>query len=261
MTLQNCLGCSKPVRRSRAKYCSRPCSDSARRAGSNTESKGPYRRLVGHIGHPLASKQTGVILEHRKVLFDHIGPGDHPCHWCKALVTWQHKAYSRAGNLVVDHLDGNRFNNSLDNLVPSCSPCNTGRGSEAIRFPEVFLTRKDGRRERAEQRICKSCGKDFLIELTAIRSARSNVGQFCSRRCNLDSARKLVPVALQEGDKFVVMANGDRHRARELTCAHCSRSFLFSIAELKKAVKQGRTAGKFCSRKCYHSQRSIDARL
>ncbi|MNV91966.1 HNH endonuclease [compost metagenome] len=30
--------------------------------------------------------------------------------------------------LVVDHLDNDKKNNSIDNLVPACHSCNTSRG-------------------------------------------------------------------------------------------------------------------------------------
>lgn len=84
-----------------------------------------YLRLTIH-GHPLASKR-GNVFEHRVVLFDEIGPGSHPCHWCGALVAWEIQVGNPMG-LRVDHLDGDRLNNAIENLVPSCSVCNSARG-------------------------------------------------------------------------------------------------------------------------------------
>jgi len=76
--------------------------------------------------HPLATAQ-GKVLEHRAVLYERIGEGGHPCHWCKAIVTWGEA--SAASRLNVDHLDGDKLNNDPANLVPSCMDCNTKRGA------------------------------------------------------------------------------------------------------------------------------------
>lgn len=76
--------------------------------------------------HPLSVAQ-GKIRLHRKVLYDAIGPGEHPCNWCGRTVRWTRGARVTADTLVVDHLDGVKLNNDASNLVPSCSPCNTRR--------------------------------------------------------------------------------------------------------------------------------------
>lgn len=77
--------------------------------------------------HPLAGAQ-GKVLAHRVVLYDLIGPGSHPCHWCGATVTWR-RGRVRVGSLVVDHLNEVKTDNRPENLVPSCNPCNTTRRS------------------------------------------------------------------------------------------------------------------------------------
>lgn len=84
-----------------------------------------YVRL-SQADHPLATAD-GFVYEHRKVLFGRIGPGEHSCHWCKKPVAWA-VGTARRGNLVADHLDGNRLNNASENLVPACNPCNSARG-------------------------------------------------------------------------------------------------------------------------------------
>jgi len=90
------------------------------------------RRLVpnGYIrvrlpGHPLSDK-GGSVYEHRRVLYDHLGPGTHPCHWCGRALCWDGKGDDQ---LAVDHLDFNKQNNLLANLVASCQVCN------AVRIP------------------------------------------------------------------------------------------------------------------------------
>lgn len=85
--------------------------------------------LAVHIpGHPLADK-SGRVFAHRKVLFDAIGPGAHPCHRCGKSVVWSDPF---PHGLVVDHRDHDRANNDPANLAPSCHPCNVSRSKTAI---------------------------------------------------------------------------------------------------------------------------------
>lgn len=84
-------------------------------------------RLVKAAGHPMANA-GGWALEHRVVLFDAIGVGPHPCHWqCGRELTWRNP--NPAWELLSDHLDDNRLNNTDENLVPACRHCNSTRGS------------------------------------------------------------------------------------------------------------------------------------
>jgi hypothetical protein len=79
-------------------------------------------------GHPLAGK-GGKVYVHRATLFDTIGPGPHPCHWCGTELDWLPKGDPAAIN--VDHLNAIGDDNRPDNLVPSCMSCNTTRGAQA----------------------------------------------------------------------------------------------------------------------------------
>jgi hypothetical protein len=81
-------------------------------------------RTIRNPTHPLANTQ-GRVLEHRAVLYDAIGADDHPCHWCGKSVAW---SASRQGQRIcVDHLNHDRLDNSLPNLVVACLTCNSKR--------------------------------------------------------------------------------------------------------------------------------------
>ena len=81
-----------------------------------------YFVLLLQKNHPLAAPD-GKLYEHRKVLYDKIGPGPHLCHWgCGKLLDWGGKQ-----GICADHLDGDRLNNTPENIVPSCMSCNRER--------------------------------------------------------------------------------------------------------------------------------------
>lgn len=120
----------------------RPHSEESRRKMSEAKlgkrhgkiAAGRWLHPAGHVvlsmqyDHPLARR--GQIEEHRKVLYDEIGPGPHECYWnsvsgCgKTQLEWN----GRAG-IHVDHLDANKQNNDPANLVPSCRTDNRRRAA------------------------------------------------------------------------------------------------------------------------------------
>lgn len=111
------------------------CYYRLRRTGTLDKKRWAYRSLctTGYIkvfdkAHPLATPH-GDVFEHRKVLYDAIGPGIHSCYWCGAQVTWSTARKAIKGSLVPDHLDCDKTNNNVNNLVPSCNRCNAARGS------------------------------------------------------------------------------------------------------------------------------------
>jgi hypothetical protein len=81
--------------------------------------------MVRAPGHALAGP-SGLMLLHRKLLFERIGPGWHPCYWCGEPVEWRRGGLT-VGALVADHVDHDKLNNDPANLVPSCNPCNAHR--------------------------------------------------------------------------------------------------------------------------------------
>lgn len=93
---------------------------------------GDYRFLTKQYCHPLANDE-GMVAEHRKVLYDRIGPGPHPCHWgCGRELDW-----GGQGGIQADHLNGIKDDNRPENLVQSCQSCNRigMRLGKSIRTP------------------------------------------------------------------------------------------------------------------------------
>lgn len=142
----------------------------------------PKYKYVKRKFHPI-SPPCGVMPLHRLILFDRIGPGSHPCHHCGETVEWRIGVHTQRGALIAEHLDGNHLNNDPANIVPSCQRCNTLKNNRALKDSEQFVM-VSGKKRRAEERSCRTCGKSFLITLSNLRDPKQ--GQYCSRRCMYD---------------------------------------------------------------------------
>lgn len=123
-------GCNKIVRSRWGTLCNTHYFR-GRRTGTveDREKAGPYLTSHGYLArhlkrHPASSK-TGLLYEHRKVFYEAYGKTDHVCFWCKKELEWGAKGGSK---LVVDHLNGLKTDNRLENIVASCSKCNMSRG-------------------------------------------------------------------------------------------------------------------------------------
>lgn len=101
--------------------------------GSGTVSSEGYRWIYAPT-HALARTKR-QILEHRVVLYDSIGGGDHPCHWCGVIVSWDLSYPADPLALIVDHVDEDKLNNDETNLVPSCNACNIRRSNGCLLVP------------------------------------------------------------------------------------------------------------------------------
>jgi hypothetical protein len=163
------------------RFCSFSCYNASGRPIRRAATVGP--RMVRRPDHPLAPP-SGTVSVCRIVLFENIGPGTHPCHWCDAPVTWLPGAGVGEGALVADHLDWDQQNNDPANLVPSCNICNAHRTREGDRRridpDELFVVRPNGSRHRAVARDCEWCGVRFAAMLAQIRQSK---GRFCSMSC------------------------------------------------------------------------------
>ncbi len=140
----------------------------------------PWLHTTGHLrmvatGHPVATSD-GHAYVHRVVLYDEIGPGAHPCHHCARPVSW---FVPFPDGLVVDHLDFDRTNNALANLVPSCHPCNAGRGGNSAKThcPHGHPYDKANTiLSRHGRRVCRLCRQRHARNTNAIRKARRAAG-------------------------------------------------------------------------------------
>lgn len=138
-----------------------------------------YRRIK-IPDHPLACSD-GWVSEHRAVLYSKVGPGQHPCHWCGKQLTWQRGLACDA--IEADHVDFNIHNNAPDNIVASCHSCNVKRSSINIRPDELHVVFRDGRKARAVQRTCDTCGSSFLLNASELKRKNARAGRYCSHEC------------------------------------------------------------------------------
>lgn len=102
-----------------------------RRTGSYDDPVFSHRAITSHgyvsvvaWGHPLASKKSGRVYEHRKVLFDAMNCERMRCEMCGKALTWR--------TCHVDHVNDDKQDNRLDNLRPLCPKCNTHRSGRAV---------------------------------------------------------------------------------------------------------------------------------
>lgn len=133
---------------------------------------------VRSAGHPLADAR-GKIKTHRLVLFEKIGPGEHPCHWCGEIVSWTKEGPVR-GALIVDHINNDGFDNSPENLVPSCSGCNTRRTRGGKLGKEDSVIIDSGRPRRAVESKCLRCERSYLARISTRGILFTKA---CSREC------------------------------------------------------------------------------
>jgi hypothetical protein len=111
-------------------------------------------------GHALANGKW--VYEHRYLLYERLGPGPHQCWWCGREVRWEE-------DLNVDHLDYDRSNNDLANLVPSCRACNVGRGAGCDREGWAVAM--------ATRRVLSRHADEFEREVELLRARLDSVPQ------------------------------------------------------------------------------------
>jgi hypothetical protein len=117
-------------------------------------------------------------------LYDKLGPGTHPCHWCGTMLEWMVGVGPRSGAIMADHLDHDCANDSADNLVASCTQCNSHRTRKGdrrrIKDDEPHIVLSNGLKTRALIRNCEWCDKEFLTLPAFVAKGK---GRFCSYDC------------------------------------------------------------------------------
>lgn len=168
------------VAKGKGRFCSTSCFDLSRRVFKEV---GIKHRMTRANGHPIAPP-SGIAPIARLRLYERIGPGEHPCHWCGELIEWAVGAGVRNPRaLLVDHVDHDATNDEPTNLVPSCNRCNSHRrasGTHGIIRADELTVMRSGKPVRASQRVCEYCGEQFLAAAAQVRIGK---GRFCSRSC------------------------------------------------------------------------------
>jgi hypothetical protein len=156
-------------------YCSKACAYAARRKDQTA-----FRRMRYLPSHPLASK-GGLVSESRVILFERLGWGPHPCHWCGKQVDWVVGARGNESEaLVADHLNHDPLDDRPENIHASCGLCNGQRTRARVLDDEPHIQRANGSRVRAVAIHCQMCGAQFMAIPAQIRVGRA---RFCSRSC------------------------------------------------------------------------------
>lgn len=121
------LGCENKANRKGAGLCEGCYMRMRRKGTTDYKPLPPYKMnhsagyvLLREPNHPLADS-TGLVYEHRFVFYSINGAGPFKCHWCGVNIDWN--------CMDIDHLDDNKSNNDIGNLVASCHKCNTKRGT------------------------------------------------------------------------------------------------------------------------------------
>lgn len=126
-------GCYKPIRSGKCLYCEMHYGR-LRRNGTlelKQVQKLEYLHSNGYVrvyvpGHRLLFTHVGNYeYKHRVVYFNQHGAGPFTCHWCSAVITWN--------DMHIDHVDSNKTNNDISNLVAACARCNQSRGIPKMR--------------------------------------------------------------------------------------------------------------------------------
>lgn len=118
-------GCTSFRRSGRAKLCEAHYYRRRRTGRLDLAQPQPQKTSGGYVllkapNHPLAIK-NGWVAQHRQVAYDACGGTCPCCHWCGKQVSWR--------SCHVDHLNGVKDDNRVENLVVTCAQCNRSRGA------------------------------------------------------------------------------------------------------------------------------------
>jgi hypothetical protein len=159
--------CGNPPRSKGSRYCEVHYYRIRRTGHAQLPVPPPDR--IGADGYRIDYNRSSTPFsrQHRRILFEKIGPGEHRCFHCQKTVSWDKTYPKDLDGLVVDHLDDNKANNEPTNLVPSCAACNTNRAKG--RMLEA-LRRKHGITWNGETRL--PCEWADLVGISAVQFRR-----------------------------------------------------------------------------------------
>lgn len=122
-------GCVNDTASPRAKYCAQ------HPWGRGAKASMPDRVIEAHgyvrlycPSHPLTVrriKSGSREYEHRVVFYDAYGEGPFTCPGCRRQIGWH--------NMHIDHINGVRHDNRVENLEATCNVCNGKRATANIR--------------------------------------------------------------------------------------------------------------------------------
>lgn len=228
---RNCLHCGVEIEvvpkkaNINGKYCSVDCKNKAAtikpRSGKATENQ--KENFYGYISEKAKDHffaVDGYVLKHRLVVEKRMRE-EVPDH--KFLVEIDGVKYLRR-EIDVHHIDHDKTNNSLDNLVACTAAAHNAIHDnchvlEGEIYPDLAWIEK--RTHRGIKCECQTCSKEFYVPQ---RTIKMGSGKFCSVKCKAESQRNSVKVA----------------------CQTCGNTFTAWASTLKLGH------GKFCSNACYH---------
>lgn len=131
MTLCTVEGCGRTANRVGARLCEAHYMRVRRHGSTERRSKvkaGALEHSGGYLldyapCHPL-SRGKARVYQHRAVFYAQHGDGPFECHWCNKVVGWS--------DMHVDHLNDDKQDNRIENLVASCPICNQKRGQQKM---------------------------------------------------------------------------------------------------------------------------------
>lgn len=240
----------KPSSITHYNYCSKECMALHRKeiykgkANPNSYCRIEYGSKKKHCGyywlympdHPCSTKD-GYIREHRYIAEKSIASKDQ--------LVIKDGRYVLDPNLDVHHIDGNKLNNSIDNL------------QIVTRSEHANIHGKQ--KQNRVTKVCKNCGRSFKII-----NCRKDMAKFCSKKCmdefsKRDIVKKICPVCEKEfscGKNenrtccSVVCSNIlNKRGATIVNCTNCGKEFKIKNSRLEKSKNI------FCCRNCYTEYR------
>ena len=167
--------------------------------------------------HDLADA-NGYVYEHRKVLYDKIGPGNCLCEMCGDEWSWEWIRVSH-----VDHINEDRSDNRPENLRPLCTGCNTKRGmkeqhtrsnNHSISFNGKTMTAQEWARDPSVM----VCGNTIIKRLSSgmsVEDALFSMKKTHNGNVSIDKRPRKTEHKHQRKNSISITINGETKTAAE----------------------------------------------